>query len=171
MGKEDRHLYIYEKYKLIIFQTANSILHDSYLAEDVLQETFLIASRENMELNQEMLEATGWFITVARNLAINVYNRRKREVFIISDSEYDNFIFSNKKDILEEISEQNNYHKLVNTIDQLGDGYSEILTLKYLQHYNYQEIADMKSINCGTARKRVQRAKDKLWKLLDESKE
>lgn len=56
-----------------------SIVKNSATAEEVLQETYLKILK-NVRSWKKNTNALNWMITIARNEAINTYNKRKREV-------------------------------------------------------------------------------------------
>ena len=69
---------IYYATKDAVYYTILAILKDESLAEDIMQDTYLTAL-EKIHQYKPRSSFQSWIVTVARNLAINVYNKRKRE--------------------------------------------------------------------------------------------
>ena len=61
-----------------IYMLALSILRDTHAAEDIMQDTFVKLAAEAHAYRQGS-NAIAFILTVARNLAINLHNRRRRE--------------------------------------------------------------------------------------------
>ena len=69
---------IYYSTKDNVYYTILSIVKDASLSEDIMQETYL-KTLEKIHSYKPSNSFNSWIITIARNLAINEYNRRKRE--------------------------------------------------------------------------------------------
>lgn len=61
-----------------VYHIALGIVRDRALAEDVMQSTYLSVLR-NSESYRAGTNAAAWIARIARNEALNVYNKRKRE--------------------------------------------------------------------------------------------
>lgn len=61
-----------------VYHIALGIVRDRAIAEDVMQSAYLSVLR-NAEKYRPGTNATAWIARIARNEALNVYNKRKRE--------------------------------------------------------------------------------------------
>src|SRR6266487_4335863 len=61
------------------------LLHDHYLAEDVLQETMLCAWRHCAHLSKEKGSVRAWLLKVAHNLAVDKIRIRRSQPVEIAD--------------------------------------------------------------------------------------
>lgn len=68
--------YIYDKTYKVVFFVALRILGDRHATEDVVQETYMKAVSGICSYNADNF--TAWITTIARNCALNEYNRSKR---------------------------------------------------------------------------------------------
>lgn len=68
--------YVYDKTYKVVFFVALRILGDRHAAEDVIQETYMKAVSNICSYNADNF--TAWITTIARNCALNEYNRSKR---------------------------------------------------------------------------------------------
>ena len=72
----------YEQYKVGLFRFALSILKDSHLAEDALQEAFVRLMHQNRLPDSENVQA--WLYRVVRNLCYDLLRKQKRETGEVS---------------------------------------------------------------------------------------
>ena len=73
---------LYASTSEILFNQVKEIISDDQIVQDIVQDTYIKVLESKMKNSDNGLS---YLITIARNLAINAYNRRKREVFLISD--------------------------------------------------------------------------------------
>ena len=85
---------LYEKYYQEIFLYLLSLSHDSLLAEDLVQETFLKAI---LSLDEKHPNIRAWLYRVARNLYLN--EKKKLDRNVLTDS-FDENIKDEKADSL-----------------------------------------------------------------------
>ena len=77
---------VYKKYYRLVYYVAFDILHDASAAEEVMQETF-IKLMSNIESYQDNGQFKKYITTIAKNLALNEYKKRKRyETVPLEDS-------------------------------------------------------------------------------------
>lgn len=131
----------YERYKTGIFRFALSILKDSSLAEDVLQETFL-KLLTGKYLVQEGKEQA-WLYKVARNLCYDILRNRGREV-------------------AEMVQQSREHYGYIDLIVGLDLSEQEIVTLKIVGGLSHREIAKIMGLTTHAAKKRYERAIQKL---------
>lgn len=170
MGKVTKELYetIYTVYKKLIFKVAYDILVDAYLAEDIVQETMAILFKE--EILSKLKLATvenmkGYILAIAKNSAIDEYNRRKR--FFIQNTvwldidgmevEKKDYVSAQCLDIVDRI-----WIKTV--VERLSKGDREILKLRYYEQCSCKEISEKIGVNYAAVRKRLERAKKRFKK-------
>lgn len=92
-GDENAFDSIYEDTHRLVYYVIFSILKDSFLSEDIMQNTF-IKVYENIS-KYDNHEPKAWITTIARNLAINEYNRRKR-IDVVDVEKLDDHTSNNK---------------------------------------------------------------------------
>ncbi|WP_242965273.1 RNA polymerase sigma factor [Petroclostridium xylanilyticum] len=144
-----------------MFYVANRILNDERLAEDAVHQAFL-KILENFDKVGEISchKIKSYVVTMVRNNAINMYNRRKRYAAIPLEEL--------KFSIAEEKQEQTgDLDYLAEAILKLPVIYKDVLTLKYVQEFSNEEIAKMLDISEATVRKRLERAKRRLEEILE----
>lgn len=132
---------LYYETKDIVYYTILQILKDKSLSEDIMQETYLKAL-EKIHSFSKKTSVKSWFTTIARNLAINEYNKRKRE---IQTNEIEDFFghvdsASEKELIIRDL------------FKDLKDTEREILIYHVLGDLTFKEISKLLNIPQGTVR-------------------
>lgn len=69
----------YDLTKKQVFYAIISILKDQSLTEDIMQETYL-RFLDKINYYKDKTNVVAFIVTMARNLAINTYNRRQKEI-------------------------------------------------------------------------------------------
>lgn len=127
-------------YKNKMFRYAFSIVGNRFEAEDVVQEA-MIKVWKKMEKFSEIDNKEAWVITIVRNLAIDKIRAKKKkqtsdinEYFHISDNAPSPDIQLEQKDAVLKVTE---------IMGSLQETQREIITLRDIEGYTYQEIADI----------------------------
>lgn len=136
-----------------VYYTILSILKDSSLSEDLMQETYLKAL-EKIHSYKPKNSFNSWIVTIARNLAINEYNRRKRELKV--DPSDNEIMFGT----VESISEKELLIKEM--LEYLTPEEREILIMHIIGDMKYREIAEVLGIPIGTVSWKYNEAVKKL---------
>lgn len=80
-GDESSFDVIYEQTSKIVYLSIFTIIKDKSLIEDIMQDTYLKAIN-SLNYYKKGTNFSAWIATIARNQAINVYNKRKRETLV-----------------------------------------------------------------------------------------
>lgn len=131
---------ILEPYKNKMFRYAYSIIGNRFEAEDIVQES-LIKIWKKKDKFAEIDNKEAWAITIVRNLAIDKVRARKKkktsdidEYFHISDNAPSPDVRLEQKEAVRKVAE---------IMDTLQEAQREIITLRDIEGYTYQEIADI----------------------------
>ena len=92
-GNKDSFDLIYEETKKSVYLSIYQIIKDKSAIDDLIQDTYLKAI-EKMDSYKLGSNFNAWISTIARNNAINYYNKRSR-VDLIEDKDYDEDLSSN----------------------------------------------------------------------------
>jgi len=118
---------------------------DHHAAEDLLQETFLQASRR-MEWLAEAVSPRAWRFAIARNVALTAQRRRRPMQRLPADVATAGQPVDAR---LEHVRR---------AIAELPDMFRETLELRLRDELSYEEIADVLQIPIGTVRSRLHHA-------------
>ncbi len=136
---------------------------DRYLAEDIVQETFIKVYQKYHTFNNHSQEKT-WIMSIAINTCKNYMrgswlSKVKTGVFLESTS-----LTNIEEDVLQEEKER----ELLEKVMQLKVKYREVILLYYYQEVGVKDIAEILNIKEGSVRVRLQRARQQLGGLLQE---
>jgi RNA polymerase sigma-70 factor (ECF subfamily) len=127
-------------------------------AEDLTQQTFLIAHRKSAQVRNTD-RVRGWLFTVLRSCFLKL--RRKKVPLPAGALEYD----LESEDPLPSESEIDG-ERLQTALNELADEFRIVLAMFYFEECSYKEIAEQLGIPIGTVMSRLARAKIHLRKLL-----
>src|SRR5258708_689216 len=126
------------------------------VAEDLAQEVMLTVYRKAGQIRDRAL-FRAWVFTIARNALSRHWGQRSREVETVDLAEVpERFVASNKQSAGTPAFE---FHLWMAFLDSQE---REALTLRFIEEYEYHEIAATQTIPIGTAQWRVFNAKKKL---------
>lgn len=154
----------YYQYRQLMYHVAYDILQNTADAEDVVEESFYIISKNFNRISEIPCQEQGaYFVILTRNTAINLYNKNRRRFQHITEiqREWETGI---RVDQFEDFAES----RLTKLIAALPKIYQDILYLRYLEGYEPNEIAKMLDISIDTVYKRSERAKKLLLEKLKE---
>lgn len=160
------------RHKNKIFTTIYLIVKDHYVAEDLLQETFIKAIRtiKAGRYNEEG-KFLPWISRIAHNMAIDYFRKAKRYPTIIME---DGSSVFNTLDFAEEPYEtvqikQETHAKLRELIQTLPEPQREVLMMRHYMQMSFQEIAETTGVSINTALGRMRYALINLRKRMNQT--
>lgn len=159
LGNEEAFNQIYEITYRKIYFIVLPILKDKSLTEDIIQDTYLKFLEKLYDYKSKNL--LSYLLTIAKNLAINEYNKRKRNISI--DNETVNYEFS-----FDEFLEVKTVNKelIKNALSVLDKTERNIFLLHNIEDIPHREIAIILGKPLGTITWMYQRALRKMRKHL-----
>jgi len=153
------------KYQKRLFGYIFMMLGRRDTAEDIVQEAFV---KGYLALNSFDPEKPfyPWIATIARNLALNVIKKGKKEKSI---SEFENILSSipdKSGNPLDHIIDKENEKRLARAVAALPERYRTVFVLRTFEKLSYDEIARQLNIAMGTVDSRLYRARGKLVQML-----
>ncbi|HPI67544.1 MAG TPA: RNA polymerase sigma factor [bacterium] len=129
-------------------------------AEDVLQETFIKTFYHLSDFDKK-LKFSSWLYRITHNETINALKKKKSKIIInLTTEDWQNI--ATKNNLKEEIAAKINQEKIKQLINHLEPKYQEVIILKFLEDYSYEEISDILQKPTGTIATLLNRAKKKL---------
>ena len=161
---------LYNRYRRYMYVLAYSIVGDSYLAEDVVQDAFLTLWRKASTYQEQEGSVKSWLQTIVRNRAIDKVRssaQRDRQHLPLEDMNEQNFS-SLEPDVWEQVWEADQATVIRNALAQLPTEQSQAIELNYFYGYTHIEIARQQQIPLGTVKGRVRLGLQKIKLLLQE---
>ncbi|MBD5525337.1 MAG: sigma-70 family RNA polymerase sigma factor [Lachnospiraceae bacterium] len=136
-------------YKEKVFRMALAILGDQFLAEDVVQETFLRV-QQNAKSYQFRNSEREWIMTIAHNIAIDVLRKRKKEIIQEEIISY--------REMSDAVSDCDNDIGFLQLIEPLNEPDRQIVSLHLISGLKHREIAHILNMSVSAVKKRYERA-------------
>ncbi|MGL4913119.1 MAG: sigma-70 family RNA polymerase sigma factor [Romboutsia sp.] len=157
-GDKEAYVRLVRENKEAMYRIAKSIVSIDADVEDAVSETILNAYMNINKLRKNEYFKT-WIIRILINECNLILKKRKREVGL-DELTLNSFI---KEDYKKDID-------LYNAINNLDYDLKITTLLFYFEDMKYYDIAKVLNIREGTVKSRLSRAKEKLYKLLEEVK-
>jgi len=141
-------------------------------SEDLAQDTFLKLYRSK-HLYREIAKFSTWFYTIAINIAkTNLRKKsRKRAISLSSfdpENEKDFELTANVLGPDESANASTESYYIQKAIDSLDENFREVIVLRDIQDFEYEEIAQITGLPLGTVKSRINRGREKLKVMLSE---
>jgi RNA polymerase sigma factor (sigma-70 family) len=147
LGSKEAFTLLMERYKDYVYRYSYGMLGDSMEAEDVTQETFIKVYYALPKLENEAAFSS-WLTQIMSNICNDRHKKKK-----ITISELNDQVYENK-------SEQQQLRlSLTEAIQKLSMEHREVILLKDVQGYSYDEICEMLKIPLGTVKSRINAAR------------
>jgi len=171
-GNEDAFAQLLKKHKSKVYTTVYLIVKDQYIAEDLLQETFIKAINKlrSGDYNEEG-KFLPWVMRIAHNLAIDYFRRAKRYPTVVMEDGTSIFNSLNFcEDSMESIHIKDETHAILrDMIKTLPEPQREVLLMRHYGEMSFQEIAEATGVSINTALGRMRYALINLRKKLQKT--
>lgn len=159
---------LYSMYSKRLHHIAFSVVRDQFLAEDVVQETFLKAYNKWDTIN-DTKKIASWLSAIAARTAIDFLRAEKRKRTIPFDQTIiESILFDSSRRNITEIHVENRLFKedLNDSLNHLSKEYMEVLILKLHYGLKEKEIAEQLQLTATTVKNRIYRARKQLIEVL-----
>lgn len=165
---------LYDRYAPILYSLIKKIVTDKETAEELLSDVFVIIWRQIDQFDFTTNNIYTWLITLSRNKAIDVLNRRLGKILPEYTDDYE------KEFILPKLSPEiqpmeledvmNNKSKMEKALNSLTDAQKYVLELSYYGGMDQDEIAAKLKIPTVTVKSKLQVAIGNLMQKHSEAK-
>ena len=171
-GNEEAFKELLNRHKNRVFTTIHLIVKDRYLAEDLLQETFIKAVNtiKSGRYNDEG-KFLPWILRIGHNLAIDTFRRAKRYPTVLMEDGsniFDTLEFA-ESPIEDKQITQDSVNKLKRHIQELPESQKQVLIMRSYLDMSFKEIADATGVSINTALGRMRYALINLKKKMIEN--
>lgn len=160
---------IYDEYGKTIYQCVLGILHNSHDAEDVTSEFFLklwqIADTYCFGGRHKR-----WLVTIARNMALDLLKKRKRELLTLNEDTEKGFSDEPADSVSTEDTVTGNM-TVSEALESLDESEREIVNMRILADMTFKDIAAVLEKPLGTVTWKYRSALGKLKKIVGEAQQ
>lgn len=160
-GNEEAFEQLLNRHKARIYTTIYLIVKDNYVAEDLLQETFVkaINTIKGGRYNEEG-KFLPWITRIAHNLSIDYFRKDKRYPTVVLEdgSKVFNTLEFAEDSVESTQIKQDTHSKLRDLIQELPEAQKEVLIMRHYMDMSFQEIAESTGVSINTALGRMRYA-------------
>ena len=150
------------RYEKPVIRIIRNITYDAESCEDIAQEVFMTAYKKLASFDRARSSFSTWLFTIARNKSLNEL-KKKKPLPINGPPEK-----SNPHNPSDDMARREFYDRLDKTLQALPSRQRRAFILAEFEKLSYAEIAQIESTRLGTIKSRINRAKMKLRKALEE---
>jgi RNA polymerase sigma factor (sigma-70 family) len=167
-GNQLAQMEVYNRYYLAMYNIALRILKQTDEAEDSMQEAFLTAFTKLHTFKGEA-PFGAWLRRIVVNQSITKFRK------IEYNEELEVYKLTDLTDETPEVNGESysilKANEVLQAIKDLKPNYRSVLTLHYIEGYDYEEIAEIMNISYANSRTMISRAREHLRNKLAEQKE
>lgn len=151
-----------KRYERKVYVYILMMVHQSHLAEDLTQDTFIkaIQSLKRGQYSDDN-KFGSWLIRIAHNIVIDHFRRNKQRQELLS-SNYDYDLFATARFSEANVEQRMVYGQVLadvrNLLNELPMEQREVVLLRYYGDLSFKEIADLTNVSINTALGRMRYA-------------
>jgi len=158
-GYEEKSALLFNEYRSLMLFIANGVLNDYALAEDAVSESFIRIIRNLHKVDEIFCHKTrSLVVTIVKNVAIDMYNKRKGIEIGYGDDEVAD-MSNSAIGVDDEVISIDGYNNLVGIINALPPRLRDVADLVFIHKYDYNEASEILGITYDNVRQRVSRAR------------
>ncbi|OGY38692.1 MAG: hypothetical protein A2418_01405 [Candidatus Brennerbacteria bacterium RIFOXYC1_FULL_41_11] len=155
---------IMQRYQAKLIRYANYLIRNDTEAADVVQGS-LIKAFANLNSFDAKKKFSSWIYRIVHNEAINILSKRKNELPILEDMD-----FENNDNIEADFVREETRAEVHDCLSKMSLLYAEPLSLHFLEGRSYDEISDILRLPISTIGTRINRAKVLMKKICQKIK-
>lgn len=171
-GDEEAFSTLLTRHKNRVYTTIYLIVKDRYVAEDLLQDSFIKALKtiKSGRYNEEG-KFLPWMLRIAHNLAIDYFRKEKRYPVVVMEdgSKVFNTLQFAEDPIENKQIKMETHQMLRQLIQELPEAQKEVLIMRHYMQMSFQDIADSTGVSINTALGRMRYALINLRKRMQQT--
>ncbi|MGA2317211.1 MAG: RNA polymerase sigma factor [Thermodesulfobacteriota bacterium] len=163
---------IYDQYYVKVRRFILTLVKDEWVADDLIQETFL-KIQNNLKSLKDPSKLSSWIFSIAYHLCQDHFRKlkRSRKEERIDQEEMEEFkeaLIQKGLDIQKELEQRQMGECVQNQVNLLPESLRTVLILFDIMEFSHQEIADILGITVKNVKVRLHRARKRLKPILEE---
>ena len=158
-----------KRYKDPLMNFVFRFVGDRDVCSDIVQDT-MIKFYLKKDSYKSVAKFSTWIYTIAGNLAKNELKRRnRRKIYSVSNHDDDMQIQVEDKEFVapDRLADNKIKNDMVQkSLLKVKPVYREVVILRDIQEFSYEEIAEITGLTIGTVKSRINRGRKQLQKLL-----
>ena len=151
-----------------VYNYARHYLRDDYLAQDAMQEIYILALKNLSKLNDPTL-FIAWLNRISFNVCFDMTKKRNASEYQdatpsdLLEAVEDNHIYSNPEELLQKKEE---HRRLMEALEQLPFQEHQVIAMRFFNNMKLEEIADACEISRSTVKRYLAHGQETLQKIL-----
>lgn len=146
--------HLYDNYSHALFGVIYTIVKDTSIAEDILQDSFVKIWKKADKYDKSKGRLYTWMLNIARNSAIDyVRSKHYKKTKKVQSLDY---TVHTESSVRSEINED--VIGVAEIVEKLEPKYKELIDKVYFKGYTQQEVSDEMNIPLGTVKTRIRKA-------------
>ncbi|MCG8484017.1 MAG: RNA polymerase sigma factor [Clostridia bacterium] len=165
-----------EKYQVKAYNIALRMMGNEEDAKDTLQDAWIKIYKSLKKFRQDSSFYT-WIYRIVTNTCHDALKKRNRINQVTSLTDYSNSFEGEINDIKDEVHiperifENKEYTQLLlESLDKLSTDHKQIIILRDVQGFSYEEISQIMACSEGTVKSRLSRARIKLKEIISQDR-
>ncbi len=170
-GNENALEVLINRYKDKIYTSIHFMVKDTYLAEDIFQDTFVkVIDTLRAKRYREEDKFLPWVMRISYNLCIDHFRRGKRMPVITTGEGFDIFdvLGFTEKNVEDTMIKDQTAEKIRSLVNHLPEEQRQVLILRHYSDMSFKEISDMTGVSINTALGRMRYALINMRKMIVE---
>ncbi len=163
-GEPDAWAVLFRRYQLPIYVYVVELVHHEQTALDIVQETFVSATRHLASLREDARFGS-WLFSIAHQKCQQHWRRPARTEPLDDDFEEQSAGVAGPDELLIRAEQEEEFMSLFH---QLPEIHRSVLLLHFLEDFSLDEIARVTGVGVGTVKSRLHYAKKSLRALIVE---
>lgn len=172
-GNSDAFAEIYAATYQKQYRFTYQYVKDAYLAQDVLQEVYILVLKNITKLKNPRLFVS-WLNQINFRVCFNTYRKRRQQMQELSDNSSVTPALSDTEggqtNPEKDFARKNANEELMEKVLSLPPAESQAIIMKYYNEMKLEEIASAMGVSRSTVKRYLNHGRDKLEKLLGEQK-
>ncbi len=158
---------LYDRFGRLAYSVIVAVVHDTAIAEDLVQETFLRVWNRSQAFDAERGAIGPWLLTIARNRAIDYIRsagaRMNRNAFELEEREHPSLFIDAERDVI-----NSDHGRVIRAaLGRLNENQKKVIEMAYYEGLSQTEMAEKLGQPLGTVKTWVRSALKKLREDLE----
>ncbi len=175
-GDQKAYQKLTEKYRRPLYFHVAKMVKNTEQVEDLVQEAFIKAFN-NLESYNSNYAFSTWLYRITTNHTIDYLRKKKLQTTSIDkpiktrDGELSFELPDNYSETDRQIIHKQRKQIITQAIENLPEKYRQVINMRHIEEYSYQEISDQLDLPLGTVKAHIFRAREMLYKALKDKRE